>query len=72
MRPMSPIGIEHRWILAVPTVRWAMFLIVDQCTGRKHPANTAGAAPLAQAAAWSAKDVGSQFHGSSSVILLAG
>jgi len=37
-----------------------------------HPAKTAGAAQVAQAAAWSAKDVDFKFHGSSSVILLAG
>jgi len=37
-----------------------------------HPAKAAGAARVAQAAAWSAKDVGFQFHGNSSVILLAG
>ena len=39
---------------------------------RKHPAKAAGAARVAQAAAWSTKDVGFQFHGISSVILPAG
>ena len=88
MAPLSPaVQLEPVpiWMISlalmVPTtssvatgllVPWPVLPLLFTYKLGTHPAKAAGATSLAQAAAWSAKDFGFQFHGSNWVILLAG